>query len=45
MERSANHFKRLTLELGGKAPFIVFKDADLGKAAFLANMIGTLNTG
>ena len=29
---SAGNFKRLTLELGGKAPFIVFPDADMGAA-------------
>lgn len=30
---SAAHIKKLSLELGGNAPFIVFEDADLEKAA------------
>lgn len=30
---SATHIKKLSLELGGNAPFIVFNDADLEKAA------------
>jgi succinate-semialdehyde dehydrogenase/glutarate-semialdehyde dehydrogenase len=32
IRRSAETIKRLTLELGGNAPFIVFEDADLEKA-------------
>lgn len=31
-EQSANTMKRVSLELGGNAPFIVFEDADLDKA-------------
>lgn len=32
-ELGAKHFKRVSLELGGKSPNIVFDDADLDKAA------------
>lgn len=32
MRQSAEHIKRLSLELGGNAPFIVFDDADLEAA-------------
>ena len=33
LEQTAAHIKRLSLELGGNAPFIVFDDADLESAA------------
>jgi len=33
IEKSADQVKRLTLELGGNAPFIIFDDADLDSAA------------
>ncbi|WAH55104.1 NAD-dependent succinate-semialdehyde dehydrogenase [Pseudomonas silvicola] len=32
MRQSAEHIKRLSLELGGNAPFIVFDDADIEQA-------------
>lgn len=32
MQQSSNSLKKLGLELGGNAPFIVFEDADLGLA-------------
>ncbi|MFC4597561.1 NAD-dependent succinate-semialdehyde dehydrogenase [Cohnella hongkongensis] len=33
IEGSAKHVKRVSMELGGHAPFLVFEDADLDKAA------------
>ena len=44
-ERSAKTLKRVSLELGGNAPFIVFDDADIGKA--IAGLIASKfrNTG
>jgi acyl-CoA reductase-like NAD-dependent aldehyde dehydrogenase len=45
MQRSSKDFKRLVLELGGKGPFIVFNDANIDKAAYLANYLGTLSNG
>jgi succinate-semialdehyde dehydrogenase/glutarate-semialdehyde dehydrogenase len=33
IEKSAPHVKRLAMELGGNAPFIVFEDADVESAA------------
>ncbi|WP_077324536.1 NAD-dependent succinate-semialdehyde dehydrogenase [Virgibacillus siamensis] len=35
MRESADHVKKISLELGGHAPIIVFDDADLDKAAAL----------
>jgi betaine-aldehyde dehydrogenase len=45
MEQAAPTLKRVHLELGGKAPFVVFADADLESAANCAAMAGTMNTG
>ncbi|MFD1039973.1 NAD-dependent succinate-semialdehyde dehydrogenase [Virgibacillus byunsanensis] len=36
MRESADHVKKVSLELGGHAPIIVFDDADLDKAATMA---------
>lgn len=36
MTRAASHVKRLSLELGGHAPFIVFPDVDIDRVAALA---------
>lgn len=45
MQQAAPSLKRVHLELGGKAPFVVFADADLVSAANCAAMAGTINTG
>lgn len=45
MSRASSSIKRLSLELGGKAPLIVFPDADIPKAAFLASLFGTVAAG
>jgi aldehyde dehydrogenase (NAD+) len=45
IEASAGNFKRLSLELGGKSPNIVFADADLDKAVPGAAMAVFGNTG
>lgn len=45
MEQAASTVKRLHLELGGKAPFIVFDDADLAAAVQGAVVGGFVNTG
>ncbi|MEI5682641.1 aldehyde dehydrogenase family protein [Mesorhizobium sp. CCNWLW179-1] len=42
---SAGNVKRLSLELGGKSPHIVFADADLDKAAPIAAMAVFQNSG
>lgn len=43
--RAATNMKRLSLELGGHAPFIVFGDADPEYAAKGASLVKFLNTG
>ncbi len=45
MELASQSLKRLTLELGGKAPFVVFADADLEAAARGAIVGAFANTG
>jgi len=45
MEQAASSVKRLHLELGGKAPFIVFEDANLDAAVQGAVVAGFVNTG
>ncbi len=45
MELAARDFKRVSLELGGKSPNIVFADADLDQAAATAPMSVFANTG
>ena len=44
-EAAAKAIKRVHLELGGKAPFVVFEDADLDAAARGAVAAGFVNTG
>src|SRR5882672_4353418 len=45
MEQASSTVKRLHLELGGKAPFIVFDDANLDAAVQGAVVAGYVNTG
>jgi acyl-CoA reductase-like NAD-dependent aldehyde dehydrogenase len=45
VEASAATFKRVTLELGGKSPFIIFDDADIDRAIASAGTSIFLNTG
>jgi len=44
-ETSARHLKRCLLELGGKAPFIVLADADIGEAVRAAAFGAFMNQG
>jgi succinate-semialdehyde dehydrogenase/glutarate-semialdehyde dehydrogenase len=44
-ERAAGQLKRVSLELGGHAPFLVFSDADPVHAARGAALVKFLNTG
>jgi betaine-aldehyde dehydrogenase len=45
MKTAADTLKRVHLELGGKAPFIVFDDADMEAAVASAAIMSTFNTG
>lgn len=45
MKTAADTLKRVHLELGGKAPFIVFDDANPELVAAKASLAATLNTG
>jgi succinate-semialdehyde dehydrogenase/glutarate-semialdehyde dehydrogenase len=45
LRKGADQLKRVSLELGGHAPFIVFDDADPEHAAKGAAMVKLLNTG
>ncbi|MEN9231894.1 MAG: gamma-aminobutyraldehyde dehydrogenase [Thermostichus sp. DG02_5_bins_236] len=45
MRTAADTLKRVHLELGGKAPFIVFADADVETIAAKATFAATVNTG
>jgi betaine-aldehyde dehydrogenase len=45
MKTAADTLKRVHLELGGKAPLIVFDDADLEALAAVATLTSTFNTG
>jgi betaine-aldehyde dehydrogenase len=45
MKTAADTLKRVHLELGGKAPFIVFDDVDVDTIAGVAAFTSTVNTG
>jgi betaine-aldehyde dehydrogenase len=45
MKTAADTLKRVHLELGGKAPFVVFDDVDAELIAAKATLAATLNTG
>ncbi len=45
LSASASNFKKVTLELGGKSPNIIFSDADLSKAIAAAASTFTRNSG
>jgi betaine-aldehyde dehydrogenase len=45
MRTAADTLKRVHLELGGKAPFIVFEDVDVETVAAKATFAATVNTG
>jgi betaine-aldehyde dehydrogenase len=45
MKTAADTIKRVHLELGGKAPVLVFEDADVNLVAAKVALAGTMNTG
>jgi betaine-aldehyde dehydrogenase len=45
MKTAADTLKRVHLELGGKAPFIIFDDVDVDTVAAIATLTSTFNTG
>ncbi len=45
MKTAADTLKRVHLELGGKAPILVFEDADLDMVAAKVSLAGAFNTG
>jgi betaine-aldehyde dehydrogenase len=45
MKTAADTLKRVHLELGGKAPFIIFDDVDVANVAAVATLTSTFNTG
>jgi phenylacetaldehyde dehydrogenase len=45
MRKSADTLKKVTLELGGKSPNIIFPDGDLDKALFYATIAYTMVSG
>ncbi|ARJ50287.1 aldehyde dehydrogenase family protein [Staphylococcus lutrae] len=45
MEKASQDFKKVSLELGGKSPFIILEDADIEEAAKAAVMKVVNNTG
>lgn len=45
MKTAADTLKRVHLELGGKAPVLVFEDADVDVVAAKVALAGTINTG
>jgi len=45
MQTASSTLKRVHLELGGKAPFIVFDDADIELVASKASLAATFNSG
>lgn len=45
MRTAASTIKRVHLELGGKAPVLVFEDADVALVAAKVALAGTINTG